>query len=199
MLNMIKNILPSNFSDLKSLNEDSDEETGSGHRIAGYGYLAGMIPTANYLKFARNIHRLSRGNMMLKKYNFDKENMDLMQKYMPHIKHNMNMSIILLIYSTSQSGGRGGYASSMELKLRMTCETYDVVTAELPRSKDGIPGEIQFHQAEISKLEEINNKTKEHINEILEGLAATDNPDSIAFRTYNKAYKGFSYIDEFSL
>jgi len=47
-----------------------DEEDNSINTGINIGYIAGTIPTSNYLKFARNIHRIARGNIIMKKYNF---------------------------------------------------------------------------------------------------------------------------------
>jgi len=104
------------------VNFGNDEEAGyniGGQTGINIGYMAGTIPTPNYLKFARNIHRISRGNIIMKQCNFDRESMDRLKLMMPEgddkKKDMANKSVVLLIY-TSGNNQRGNFSNNIEIR-----------------------------------------------------------------------------------
>jgi len=76
---------------------------------------------------------------------------------------------------------------------------YDVTTMAIPRSDQAINEKVEHYRQEIEKLDDVSEKSKDHINDILERLSSCENPESIAVKTYSKNHNGFSYIDEFNI
>ena len=53
---------------------------GASDRIK-IGYVAGIIPTKNILKFQRTIHRITRGNILMNTYPFDNDAIQQLAQY----------------------------------------------------------------------------------------------------------------------
>jgi len=66
-------VLPANFASMRSMSSELDDSMDQRKSIVSIGYIAGLMPITNHIKFFRNAFRISRGNIMMKQYNFTKE------------------------------------------------------------------------------------------------------------------------------
>jgi len=75
-----------------------------------------------------------------------------MKQYMPEDEHKtlVNRSVVLLIY-TSGIDQREGNKNAVEIRLKMICMMYEVITVEIPKHTVGINGEIENRMIEIEK------------------------------------------------
>jgi V-type H+-transporting ATPase subunit a len=174
---------------------------GASDRIK-IGYVAGIIPTKNILKFQRTIHRITRGNILMNTYPFDNEAIQQLAQYVSddNEKKMQSRSLVFLIYSEGLSTGQSTMATkNINSQIQTLCKNFDIITGYVPKTNEEIEQALTDLQENVVRLKEIREESNKHILETLESLSSGESPESLVVRKYPKDEPGFSFIDEFSL